>query len=278
MRNSKRIGPDANTRQMYEHFVKSDYDILLTADSDMVFQEETISFLRREMQKTDGVLTLYNSAKHKTKSCGMPSLRLCEKESIGAGGVAITKHVATRMLRKMTARESNFDWGFVSYYRNQGIRMYSSRMSMAYHFGNYGKHRTGCTQGKGNAMHEKARDFDWKSVSDWVKFGLRVYDDNCTQPTVFAEICSCPNGRPRTANSCSYKKSGCTSCLPGYKMSTRGTCANMNEMNHAGYFRVFICFAFVLLIYRVCRKRYIRLSKSSSQGPVLRKYSVRAQV
>ena len=170
-RSKKHMGADANTRLLFEMFSKSDYDILVTLDSDLLMKNNWKEFVYKYIDKS-GVLSLYHSAinHHKTLRCQND---ICEKNSMGNAGAVMRKDIVQKMLINHNSRE--FDWGWVSYFKKKGIKMYVPRDSIIMHFGKIG-------QNNGCGTSEVARNFDRSDLPSWINNGLVFYFDKCNSP------------------------------------------------------------------------------------------------
>ncbi len=176
-RSSKRLNADGNTRRLFTYFSKSDYDILLTLDSDLILNQKWKQFIYDHIDKS-GVLSLYHSAigHHKTFNC---KGNLCEKKSMGNAGAVMTKAVVVDMLKNH--KSSLFDWGWVAHFKSHGIKMFVPKKSLVLHFGKRG-------QNNGCGTRELARGFDRSALPSWIKLRLIFYYDKCKAPdTMYQE-------------------------------------------------------------------------------------------
>ena len=172
-RSSKRLGADANTRRLFTYFSESDYDILLTLDSDLILDEKWKQFIHDHIDKS-GVLSLYHSAigHHKTFNCNG---NLCEKKSMGNAGAVMTKSIVVDMLKNH--KSTMFDWGWVAYFKSRGIKMYVPKNSLVLHYGKRG-------QNNGCGTSELARGFDRNALPSWIKLRLFFYFDQCKKSNI----------------------------------------------------------------------------------------------
>jgi hypothetical protein len=110
----KRLKSDANIRRMFEYFATSEFDIIFSVDTDIIFQKNWKKFIVDNIDSTDGVMSLYhsNAPHHKTDNCNN---HLCEKKSMGSAGTVMKKSIVKKMLK--SHKGSLFDWGFVSIFR-----------------------------------------------------------------------------------------------------------------------------------------------------------------
>ena len=60
-RNAKRFKADKQARHILEWFVGTDYDWLITLDSDLIVRPDWLELLRGMLPHTQGVMSLYHS-------------------------------------------------------------------------------------------------------------------------------------------------------------------------------------------------------------------------
>tara|TARA_B110000090_G_scaffold7060_3_gene7368 strand:+ start:24273 stop:27977 length:3705 start_codon:yes stop_codon:yes gene_type:complete len=135
-RNAKRFKADKQARHILEWFVGTDYDWLITLDSDLIVRPDWLELLRGMLPHTQGVMSLYHSGNptHPTLHCDP---HLCEMKSLGNAGVAWSKVLAKRMLVDMT-QSDGFDWGWTEWLRKQKIPQYAAKDSLVLHIGMHG--------------------------------------------------------------------------------------------------------------------------------------------
>jgi FkbM family methyltransferase len=172
-RTKKAVGADANTRSLFEMFAKSEYDILLTLDSDLLMKNNWKKFIYDNIDKS-GVISLYhsNADHHKTTDCDGEK---CRKHSMGNAAAVMTKDVVQKMLKQH--KNHYFDWGWVEYFTKHGIHMYVPQNSIVMHYGKVGQNND-C-----NNVLEVAKDFDRSVLPVWIKSGLEFYFDKCSDPS-----------------------------------------------------------------------------------------------
>jgi hypothetical protein len=135
-RNVKRFKADKQARHILEWFVGTDYDWLITLDSDLIVRPDWLELLRGMLPHTQGVMSLYHSGNpnHPTLHCDP---NLCEMKSLGNAGMAWSKVLAKRMLVDMT-QSDGFDWGWTEWLRKQKIPQYAAKDSLVLHVGMHG--------------------------------------------------------------------------------------------------------------------------------------------
>ena len=168
----KRLRSDANIRRMFEYFITTDFDIIFSVDTDLIFQKNWMDFIDKHIGSTDGVMSLYhsNAPHHRTFNCGND---LCEKNSMGSAGTVMKKDTVKKMLG--LHKTNLFDWGFVSIFKKLKIRMLVPKNSLIMHYGQIG-------QNNGCGTKEVAKGFDKDRMPLWIKEGLNFYFDKCNKP------------------------------------------------------------------------------------------------
>ena len=172
-RSEKALGADGNTRLLFETFSKSEYDILLTLDSDLLMKNNWRGFIHEHIDET-GVISLYHSdaTHHKTTDCNG---KRCRKHSMGNAAAVMTKDIVRKMLKQHSNQQ--FDWGWVDYFKKNGIHMYVPEKSIVMHYGKVGQNND-CKN-----VLEVAKNFDRSHLPDWIKSGLEYYFDKCSDPS-----------------------------------------------------------------------------------------------
>ena len=134
--NTERFKADKQARHILEWFVGTDYDWLITLDSDLIVRPDWLELLRGMLSHTQGVMSLYHSGNpnHQTLHCDP---NLCEMKSLGNAGVAWSKVLAKRMLVDMP-QSDGFDWGWTEWLRQQKIPQYAAKDSLVLHVGMHG--------------------------------------------------------------------------------------------------------------------------------------------
>ena len=160
-----RTSPDMSTRVAFEKFYESDYDILVNIDSDTALHPAWREFILAHINQSYGVLSLYNSAAHPMRSC---SNGLCVKDTVGAMGVVMTRQMVGKILQNVPRRLKAFDWGFVDFFRSNGITALVPQNSLALHYGMHGSN--------GNGSHiEHAVGFDESVFPDAIRQRIEFF-------------------------------------------------------------------------------------------------------
>jgi hypothetical protein len=164
--NSVRKKPDRQARAIVEWFVETDYDWLVTLDSDLIVRPDWLSRFKHHLPKTQGIVSLYHSGNrnHPTGKC---EDGLCEMKTLGNAGVAWSKPLAKKMLSAMKNRDG-FDWGWTNWLQKQGITQYAFDESLVLHVGMHG------TWGA-DSKREKSKGFDMSTLSENVRLICRKF-------------------------------------------------------------------------------------------------------
>ena len=160
--NTERQKADKQGRHILEWFITTDYDWLVTLDSDLIVRPDWLELLRGMLPRTQGVVSLYHSSNknnHPTMDC--PGGGLCKMKSLGNAGVVWSKELAKRMLPRMV-NQDGFDWGWTNWLETQKITQYAVKDSLVLHVGMHG------TWGV-DSKREKALGFDMSRLTEGVR-------------------------------------------------------------------------------------------------------------
>lgn len=133
--NSVNKKADLNTYDMYVDFLRTEDDYFFNADSDIIYDVEWLSFAIKNIKKTDGVLSLFNTDSHLTIGVSEDML-FEEKQDLGAAGTFFTR---TRLKEFIEVddmeNKKRVDWGFSKFFRKNGLKLYASKQSHVQHIG-----------------------------------------------------------------------------------------------------------------------------------------------
>lgn len=134
---SKNIGSDANIRLMYEDFLNYGDEFFFNADSDLIFNKMWISVLMDAIQKTDGIISAFNTPRHRCiNEFTVNGIEIVEKESLGSAGTLFRKDIVETIVKSMEEYDSKqFDWKWSSSLREQGKHLYALKNSVVQHIG-----------------------------------------------------------------------------------------------------------------------------------------------
>ena len=144
---------DAMARHILEWFLKSEYDVVVLLDSDLLVAPNWVASLRTGLQHSKGLLSLYRSGapKHVSKDCHE---HLCTMPSMGNAGTVWTRALTTKMLSEMPNRDGGFDWGWSEWCQKNAVPMEALRQSAVLHIGMHGSwsHETSAEKSVGFPM------------------------------------------------------------------------------------------------------------------------------
>lgn len=165
--NEKRLKPDKQARSIVEWFVDTEYDWLVTLDSDLIVRPDWLSVLKSHLHLTEGVISLYHSsnvANHRTIGC---ENGICEMKSLGNAGVVWSRGLASKMLQTVSDG-GGFDWGWSDWLRKNDVTQYAFEKSLVLHVGMHG------TWGA-DSRREKSKGFDVSILSKPVQALAKLY-------------------------------------------------------------------------------------------------------
>ncbi len=142
-RNSSTLKADRNTINIFKDFVQSDCEYLLIFDSDLIIHDNFFQVLSSLINRTQGVLTLYNSFFHDDKNYDN---ELCIKKDAGFAGLVIRKDLVEAYLNSIEKESQNYkcnaftDWGLSEFLEYKKIKIFSVIESQIQHIGIFGQH------------------------------------------------------------------------------------------------------------------------------------------
>jgi len=142
----KNVGASMNVFLIFKDFLKTDDDILFIADSDLVFDPHCLNFIQKNFQYTDGLLSVYNSATHKSISeTHIMGNEYCERDMVGSAGAAFSRDLVNDIISNLSHRIGlSYDWIYSDYlYNVKKIRLLVSKKSYVQHIGFYGSECNG---------------------------------------------------------------------------------------------------------------------------------------
>ena len=132
------IGADNNIYAIYQYFLKTDRNILFSIDSDLIFNPDFINIGIKYIDNTDGILSLYNSLKHKYyKKISIGQETFLLKRTIGTAGTVFTKKILKKIIENVPCTRQ-FDWDYSYYLNNIGIKIFVTEKSYVQHIGFHG--------------------------------------------------------------------------------------------------------------------------------------------
>lgn len=138
VRRDTNMGSDRNIRQMYIDFLKTTDDVFVAIDSDLLFNPTWIEFIEKYFPKTDGIMSLYNSAMHATiGKVQIEDVIFAEKEHVGSAAVVMSRDVVQMIADNIPAGDA-YDWRWSKYLRKTEKRLLVSDISYIQHVGLHG--------------------------------------------------------------------------------------------------------------------------------------------
>lgn len=163
VRRDRNLGSDFNIHQMFVDFLKTDDDVLVAIDSDLIFHPDWIAFMREALGRTgpDAVLSLYNSALHPpVKQVVIDSVEFLEKGHIGSAAAVFRRDVLKEIVEHVPASR-RYDWDWSEYLFKRKIPILVPKRSYVQHIGIHGTNNCplyceyGLNFSPGNEMNEK---------------------------------------------------------------------------------------------------------------------------
>ncbi|MDR3325028.1 MAG: glycosyltransferase family 2 protein [Spirochaetaceae bacterium] len=130
---------DKNMYQMYADFVSTGDDYFFNADSDLIFNNQWLNTAIDLIEKTDGVLSLFNANSHNHYK--IVDDALCLKNTVGAAGVFFQRSRLVEVLIYFNSihKVKGFDWQWSEFFTNNGVRIYCVNKSLVQHIGYAGQ-------------------------------------------------------------------------------------------------------------------------------------------
>ena len=144
-RGSTNVGADCNAHQMFLDFLATGDDVLLSADSDLLFRPDFLEIIKAQINNTDGFLGLYNSALHGSfKSLDINGFPFVEKTEVGAAGSAMSRDIIQLIVDNIPPGKE-FDCRWARFLHQKGKRLLVTRDSYIQHMGLHGFNCNGST-------------------------------------------------------------------------------------------------------------------------------------
>lgn len=148
IRHQKNLKADMNMHYMYRDFLNYSSDFLFNADSDLIFSKEWLKKSLELIEKTDGVLSIFNTASHETSR--IISEELCIKRDLGAAGTLFKKKRVEEIIQEFPTGSEMFDWKWSEFLNNRDVQLYCVNHSMVQHIGVSGQNSKSETFDYGN--------------------------------------------------------------------------------------------------------------------------------
>jgi hypothetical protein len=136
---SERLHADARAFSVLQWFSQSQYDWLITLDSDLIVKPSWLQELRVLFPKSRGAMTAFHS-KNPSHQSGECHDGLCSMGSLGNAGMVWTKSVAVQVVAHLQTKfkTSRFDYGWSEYLDSAGIPLLAVQHSLVAHVGMHG--------------------------------------------------------------------------------------------------------------------------------------------
>jgi hypothetical protein len=129
------IGADANVYEAMVDFIKTKKGNMVIFDSDLLFDEDVIEFIKTSIPISKGIFSVYNSCIHEPESkVKIGDIRYLVKKTIGAAGMVISKDLARSVIKEVP-KTRKFDWDICSYLQSMNIPILVSEKSYVQHIG-----------------------------------------------------------------------------------------------------------------------------------------------
>jgi hypothetical protein len=142
IRNSRNLKADLNMFSFYRDFLSSSSDkYLFNADSDLIFNKKWLVHGLELINKTDGVLSLFNATSHEPEE--IVDSTFCIKKNIGAAGTLFTRERIEEIINNFSKLPSSdltsFDWKWSDFFAKNNIRIFCTNESLVQHIGYHGQ-------------------------------------------------------------------------------------------------------------------------------------------
>lgn len=142
IKREQNLRADANMKQIFEDFLQTEDDVLLLADSDLIYRSGWFEFLEQNLPQTDGILSLYDSRMHHFVEDHLGNASYSPKKSLGAAGVAFTR-ARVRDIVSAGISPERYDWAWSHLLSNKGYRLMCATSSYIQHIGVVGQNNRG---------------------------------------------------------------------------------------------------------------------------------------
>lgn len=148
IRHEKNLRADGNMFFMYKYFLQTDGQYFFNADSDLIFHKDWLNYVMENIEKTDGVLNIFNSRVHKT--VGNLENGLVIKEMLGAAATFFKRERVEEIVKNIGDTSKSVDWQWSHYFNENNVRLCCSEKSYVQHIGFVGQNSaTGADYGYG---------------------------------------------------------------------------------------------------------------------------------
>ena len=133
---------DLNILSMYQDFLTTDDDYFFNADSDLIFDTGWLQYILDNFDKTDGILSVFNTLNH---SVVAEDGLFLQKKDIGSAGTFFSRERVQQIVSFSNASDNLLlDWGFCKKFIDMGVRILCSKRSYVQHIGLNGQNSLSC--------------------------------------------------------------------------------------------------------------------------------------
>jgi hypothetical protein len=138
-RNAYNMKADKNIHQMYHDFLSSSDDYFFNADSDLIFYPHWLETALELIQKTEGILSIFNANSHYPVK--VLDETFCIKETIGSAGTLFTRKRVEELVLHFSNTDDfrSFDYRWSALFSARRIPIYCTNISLVQHIGYIGQ-------------------------------------------------------------------------------------------------------------------------------------------
>lgn len=137
IRHEKNLRADGNMFFMYKYFLQTDGQYFFNADSDLIFHKDWLNYVMDNIEKTDGVLNIFNSRVHKTVSDLGDGIIV--KDMLGAAATFFKRERVEELVKNIGDTSKSVDWQWSNYFNENNIKLCCSEKSYVQHIGFVGQ-------------------------------------------------------------------------------------------------------------------------------------------
>ena len=138
----RNLGADGHLHQIYLDFLKTEDELLVVIDSDLICNPGFVEFIVANIDRTDGMMSLYNSISHDPIDEYDEVFLL--KAHVGSAGTVFKREIVKLIIaNEQLDYRTRYDWEWSAYLTGVGIRLFVTRESLVQHIGIYGQNCNG---------------------------------------------------------------------------------------------------------------------------------------
>jgi len=135
--NEVNLRSDKNIFSIYNDFLSTSDKYLFNADSDLIFNIDWLSKGLELIEKTDGILTIFNASSHPVINNYDDTF--CIKKHIGSAGTFFTRSRIEEIINYCKNNnikgDYSLDWKWSEYFFNNNVRIFCTNKSLVQHIG-----------------------------------------------------------------------------------------------------------------------------------------------